>query len=82
MNATPLERPRLLIVADPDGSGKTTVTERGLAHVWFHDCEYINPDLIARDEVGDWNSPSAVLQAVQVAAKRRELATSTLEVVG
>ena len=25
------ERPRLLIVAGPNGSGKTTVTERGLA---------------------------------------------------
>ncbi|MEO7327629.1 MAG: hypothetical protein ABI193_03555 [Minicystis sp.] len=30
------ERPRLLIVAGPNGSGKTTVTEQGLAHTWFH----------------------------------------------
>ncbi len=66
------QRPRLLLVAGPNGSGKTTITERGLAHEWFAGCEYINPDLIARDEFGDWNSQAAVLKAVGVAAERRE----------
>lgn len=65
-------QPRLLIVAGPNGSGKTTVTERGLAHEWFGGCEYINPDNLARDVYGDWNSPSAVLQAAQLAQERRE----------
>lgn len=68
------ERPRLLIVAGPNGSGKTTVTERGLAHEWFGGCEYINPDTIARDEFGDWNSDSAVRKAANVAQERRERA--------
>jgi len=68
------ERPRLLIVAGPNGAGKTTVTERGLAHEWFGGCEYINPDTIARDEFGDWNSESAVRQAANVAQERRERA--------
>lgn len=66
------EQPRLLLVAGPNGAGKTTVTERGLAHEWFAGCEYVNPDFIARDEFGDWNSESAVLQAADLASKRRE----------
>lgn len=66
------EQPRLLLVAGPNGAGKTTVTERGLAHEWFTGCEYVNPDFIARDEFGDWNSPTAILQAANVAQERRE----------
>ncbi len=65
-------RPRLLVVAGPNGAGKTTISERGLAHEWFEGCEYVNPDLIAQDELGDWNDPEAVLQAVRIAADRRE----------
>lgn len=66
------ERSRLLLVAGPNGSGKTTVTEQGLAHEWFAGCEYINPDFIARDEFGDWNSPNAIVQAANAAQERRE----------
>ena len=33
---------------------------------------YINPDNIARDEFGDWNSPEAVMKAAQRAADLRE----------
>jgi len=65
-------RPRLLVVAGPNGAGKTTITEQGLAHEWFGGCEYINPDLIAQQEFGDWNDPEAVLRAVRVAEERRE----------
>lgn len=65
-------RPRLLVVAGPNGAGKTTITERGLAHEWFDGCEYVNPDLIAQHELGDWNDPKNVLRAVQIAAARRE----------
>jgi predicted ABC-type ATPase len=65
-------KPRVLLVAGPNGSGKTTITERGLAHEWFDGCEYVNPDLIARDEFGNWNSPKAILQAANLAQTRRE----------
>ncbi len=68
----PAPRPRLLVVAGPNGAGKTTITERGLAHEWFHGCEYLNPDLIAQDELGDWNDPDIVLRAAQLATERRE----------
>ncbi|MEZ4293682.1 MAG: hypothetical protein R3B70_01805 [Polyangiaceae bacterium] len=66
------ERPRLLIVAGPNGAGKTTVTEAGLAHRWFSGCEYVNPDIIAERELGDWNDPKIVLRAAQIATERRE----------
>jgi predicted ABC-type ATPase len=59
-------------VAGPNGAGKTTVTERGLLHQWFGGCEYVNPDLIAQQELGDWNDPAAVLQAARIATERRE----------
>lgn len=72
MTPKPTERPRLLIVAGPNGAGKTTITDAGLAHQWFDGCEYLNPDLIAQQELGDWNDPQAVLKAAQLATERRE----------
>ncbi|OAI23933.1 zeta toxin family protein [Methylomonas koyamae] len=72
MKPATVTKPRLLVIAGPNGAGKTTVTERGLAHEWFAGCEYINPDFIARDEFGDWNSPDAILKAAQLATERRE----------
>ncbi len=71
MMAASASRPRLLVVAGPNGAGKTTITERGLAHEWFHDCEYVNPDAIAQDELGDWNDAATVLRAAQLATERR-----------
>jgi predicted ABC-type ATPase len=65
-------QPRVLLVAGPNGAGKTTMTERGLAHEWFDGCEYVNPDFIARDIYGDWNSATAVKQAADEAQRRRE----------
>lgn len=67
-----MEKPKLLIVAGPNGAGKTSVTGKILNHVWIEGCEYINPDNMAQDMFGDWNSPDAVMQAAQYAAKRRE----------
>ncbi|WP_035061591.1 zeta toxin family protein [Andreprevotia chitinilytica] len=66
------ERPRLIVVAGPNGSGKTSITEQILRHQWFDGCVYVNPDLIARDEYGDWNAPDAILKAAQRAQAIRE----------
>lgn len=63
---------RLIVIAGPNGSGKTSVTGKILQHEWYEGCIYINPDDIARDEFGDWNSPDAVLKAVKKAEKLRE----------
>lgn len=48
-------RPILIVIAGPNGSGKTSVTSRLLKHEWMADSVYINPDNIAKD-VFDWNS--------------------------
>ncbi|MBI4647419.1 MAG: zeta toxin family protein [Bacteroidia bacterium] len=66
------EKSKLIIIAGPNGAGKTSVTGKILEHQWIEGCEYINPDLIARDVYGDWNSPESVLKAVNHAAKLRE----------
>lgn len=67
-----LQKPKLIIVAGPNGSGKTTITEKLLRHEWMDDCVYINPDLIAQQEFGDWNSLEAVIKAANKAKAIRE----------
>jgi predicted ABC-type ATPase len=62
----------LFVVAGPNGAGKTTVTERLRADHWSEGVEYLNPDDVARDRFGDWNSPEAVLRAAAWTAQRRE----------
>ncbi len=65
-------KPTLLVVAGPNGSGKTTVTVRLRQDCWSDDVEYLNPDEIAQERFGDWNSPQAVLSAARWAEERRE----------
>lgn len=65
-------KPKLIIIAGPNGSGKTSVTGKILQHEWIEGCHYINPDNIARDEFGDWNSPDAVKKAAHRAEELRE----------
>ena len=60
------------MVAGPNGSGKTTITEKLLRHEWMEGCQYINPDMIAQQEFGDWNSPVAVIQAANKAKATRD----------
>ena len=67
-----MQRPQLIIVAGPNGSGKTTITEKLLRHEWMEGCVYINPDFIAQQEFGDWNSPEAVVKAANRAKEMRE----------
>jgi predicted ABC-type ATPase len=65
-------KPILLVIAGPNGAGKTTITARLRQERWSDGVEYLNPDEIARDRFGDWNSPEAVVQAAQWTAARRE----------
>jgi predicted ABC-type ATPase len=67
-----MEKPKLLIIAGPNGSGKTTFTRLLLGHHWSDDCVFINPDDIAQDEFGDWNSTELIYKAANVAAELRE----------
>lgn len=65
------KKPVMCIVAGPNGSGKTTTTEQLLLNEWGADSLYINPDNIAREIFGDWNSADAVLKAAQKATEQR-----------
>lgn len=65
-------KPPLLVIAGPNGSGKTTITVRLRQEHWSDGVEYLNPDEVARDRFGDWNAPAAVLSAAQWTAARRE----------
>jgi len=65
------KKPVLCIVAGPNGSGKTTTTEQLLKNEWGADSFYINPDDIAKEIFGDWNSSDAVLKAAQRATELR-----------
>lgn len=65
-------KPKLIVIAGPNGSGKTSVTTQILKHEWVDGCVYINPDNIAQEQFGDWNSPEAVLKAAQFATEQRE----------
>ena len=65
-------KPTLIIIAGPNGSGKTTITSKVLKHEWVEGCVYINPDEIAKEIFGNWNSPEAVLKAAIYALEMRE----------
>ena len=65
--------PRLLVIAGPNGSGKTSITEQlhELRHKWMLGCDYINPDTIAETCFSGWNDPSAIRLAAQKAEALR-----------
>ena len=65
-------KPVLIVIAGPNGSGKTTITSKILRHEWLEDAVYVNPDQVAQDKFGDWNSAEAILQAAQYCEKQRE----------
>ncbi|MEI6284899.1 MAG: zeta toxin family protein [Bacillota bacterium] len=65
-------KPKLVIIAGPNGSGKTSVTRKILEHEWIEGCTQVNPDDIARDVFGDWNSDEAVLKAAKYSTQIRE----------
>ncbi len=65
-------RPVLLVIAGPNGAGKTTVTRRLREERWSEGVEYINPDDVALERFGDWNSPASVLAAARWSEARRE----------
>lgn len=64
-------KPTLCVVAGPNGSGKTTTTVQLLNNEWAADSLYINPDNIAQEKFGDWNSPDAVMKAAELATQLR-----------
>ncbi len=66
------EKPKLLVIAGPNGTGKTTFTRQLLHHYWSEECVFINPDNIAENEFGGWNDTTSILKAAERAAEMRE----------
>lgn len=67
-----IKKPVLILIAGPNGSGKTSVTEEILEHKWIENCIYINPDNIANEKFGGWNNQEAIIKAAQFAEIQRE----------
>ena len=67
-----MRKPVLIVIAGPNGSGKTSTTRLVIKHEWAEQCVYINPDEIAQSKFGDWNDENAVRQAVEYCEERRE----------
>ncbi|HIW43820.1 MAG TPA: zeta toxin family protein [Candidatus Prevotella stercoripullorum] len=65
-------RPEMIVIAGPNGSGKTSVTRKFLHHEWAEGTLYINPDEVAKDVFGDWNSTDAVMKAAKYCTELRE----------
>ncbi len=67
-----MRKPVLIVIAGPNGSGKTSTTRLVIKHEWAEQCVYINPDEIAQSKFGDWNDVNAVRQAVEYCETWRE----------
>ena len=65
-------RPEMIVIAGPNGSGKTSVTQKFLHHEWAEGTLYINPDEVANEVFGDWNSAEAVMKAARYCTELRE----------
>ncbi len=66
-----MKKPTLIVVCGPNGSGKTSITRKILKHEWLDSATYINPDDIANNIFGDWNSPEAIIKAAKYATEQR-----------
>ena len=69
---TKVKKPVLIVIAGPNGSGKTSVTSKILHHEWMEDSVYINPDIVAQERFGDWNSQDAIMKSVKYCEEWRE----------
>lgn len=70
-------RPELIVIAGPNGSGKTSVTRKFLHHEWAEGTIYINPDEVAEEMFGGWNSQEAIVKAANYCAEWREKCLNT-----
>lgn len=67
-----MNKPILVVIAGPNGSGKTTITEKLLKHSWLKNMVYINPDIIAQEKFGGWNNQESFIKAANYAQDLRQ----------
>lgn len=69
----PASKPVLIVIAGPNGSGKTEITKiLTRKHSWAEGLLQINPDVIAETEFGGWNDRESILKAANRADEIRE----------
>ncbi len=67
-----IKKPILIVIAGPNGSGKTSITSDILEREWLENSIYINPDNVANEMFGDWNSLDSVQKAANYCDELRE----------
>jgi predicted ABC-type ATPase len=67
-----MDKPILVVIAGPNGSGKTTITEKLLKYFWSKNMVYINPDIIAQETFGGWNNQESFIKAANYAQDLRQ----------
>ncbi len=66
-------KPVLVVVAGPNGSGKTSITKAIRSkYTWADGLIVVNPDDIAQQQFGDWNDLTAIQKAAREADRIRE----------
>lgn len=68
-------QPNLIILAGPNGSGKTTFASLLFQHVWGKECLNINADALAQ-ELGNWNDITCIQCAQQMVREQLKNALS------
>lgn len=71
--ASPERKPNLLVIAGPNGSGKTTFASLLSRHKWGVDALNINADALA-NELGDWNDEQCTRAAQSMVREQLESA--------
>lgn len=67
----------MIVIAGPNGSGQDIRHSKVPAsRMGGQGTLYINPDEVAKDKYGDWNSPEAILKAANYCAELRETCLS------
>lgn len=67
-------KPVLVVIAGPNGSGKTEITKalQNNYPEWTKNLIEVNPDVIAQEQFGSWNDPASIRKAAQRADEIRE----------
>lgn len=74
-------QPVLIILAGPNGSGKTTFSAQLAAHPWGKSCRMLNADNVA-EQLGDWNDAACVAQAqMMVRAQLKEALAESADIM-